>query len=237
MASVTCPPGSSLWKLLTQHPMVTKLEAGDSFTFDSVGGWRRTVSEGAYHAEVFGLVELIDNNPMICADEVSVPSPASTLSLIALGPISQAGLIQGEVVVHINVLPTEEEFLSALASIGCSAPITVGVDEVDLEGVYACSAIIPVSDEMTLSDVEDIFHEVYDRTFYVRRATEWHVKEVLGHPWAAYSLHLGEGNEGETLLTVRVMADKSGKCGAAQMIHAFNVMAGYEESTGIPEQF
>lgn len=235
MTSATCPTDSALWKLLSQHPMVNQLEPGDAFTFDSIGGWKRQVSDGDEFAEVYGLVELMDNNPMICADHVSVPSPASTLSLIALGPISQAGLIQGEVVIHINVLPTETEFLEALASIGCSSQLTVGVDEVDLEGVFACSAIIPVSDQMKLDDFIDIYREVYDRTFYVRYAAEWHVKEVLNRPWAAYSLNLGEGNEGETLLTVRVMADKNGKCGAAQMVHAFNVMSGFEESAGIPE--
>jgi N-acetyl-gamma-glutamylphosphate reductase len=29
------------------------------------------------------------------------------------------------------------------------------------------------------------------------------------------------------------MADRNGKCGAAQVVHAMNVMCGFEESLGI----
>jgi N-acetyl-gamma-glutamylphosphate reductase len=31
------------------------------------------------------------------------------------------------------------------------------------------------------------------------------------------------------------MADRDGKAGAAQVVHALNVMCGFEESLGIPE--
>jgi N-acetyl-gamma-glutamylphosphate reductase len=36
-----------------------------------------------------------------------------------------------------------------------------------------------------------------------------------------------------SLLTVQVMIDRNGKGGAAQVVHAFNVMNGFEESLGI----
>ena len=47
-------------------------------------GWSRQIVVGDASIEAGGLVELADNNPMVCADIVGVPGPVATLALIAL---------------------------------------------------------------------------------------------------------------------------------------------------------
>lgn len=55
------------------------------------GAWERRIEADRPDLPVKGLIELMDNNPIVCADEMSVPGPASTLALIALGPLLRAG--------------------------------------------------------------------------------------------------------------------------------------------------
>jgi N-acetyl-gamma-glutamylphosphate reductase len=40
-------------------------------------------------------------------------------------------------------------------------------------------------------------------------------------------------NDNASLLTIQVLADRDGKCGAAQVVHMMNVMAGFEETLGL----
>mgnify|MGYP000986779237 CR=1 FL=1 len=54
---------------------------------------------------------------------------------------------------------------------------------------------------------------------------------VANKPFAVYRLGLTPGDD-TSLLTVRVLADKHGKCGEAQLVHALNVMCGFEEMLG-----
>jgi hypothetical protein len=65
----------------------------------------------------------------------------------------------------------------------------------------------------------------------VRRddASIWDKGLVEGEPFALYRLSLMH-DQPESLLKIQVIADKDGKCGAAQIVHAFNVMCGFEES-------
>ena len=58
------------------------------------------------------------------------------------------------------------------------------------------------------------------------------VRQVLGRPEARYRLTLAPDSP-HSLLTIRVLADFNGKVGASQVIHAMNVMCGFEESLGI----
>jgi N-acetyl-gamma-glutamylphosphate reductase len=55
---------------------------------------------------------------------------------------------------------------------------------------------------------------------------------VAGKPFSAYRLRVVP-DEPNSLLTVRLLSDPLGKCGAAQVVHAMNVMCGFEESLGI----
>jgi hypothetical protein len=189
---------------------------------------------GARDVEVMGLVELMDNNPLVCADEASVPSPASTLALIALGPLARTGLLVERPTLIVNVPADEEDVRLYLATMGWEEGCTLSAEETDLGGAAAATAIAAITNPETFDEIDALYEEAFGRSFFVRRdeTSDWHVSLVLGKPHALYRLRLTPG-DAESLLTVQVMADLKGKCGAAQVVHAFNVMCGFEESMGI----
>jgi N-acetyl-gamma-glutamylphosphate reductase len=183
---------------------------------------------------LFGLIELTDNNPIVCADVFSVPGPAETLLLLALGPLCRAGLLL-EPPVFVTNVPCQEESLSPwLAPLGWSEGIDLHEEAHDMGSVLAGSGIAAIFEPDSLSDIDDLYDECFGRSFFVRRSNprDWSPEVVRGHPFAAYDISIS--SDGETaLVSVRVLADAAGKCGAAQLVHAFNVMNGFEESLGI----
>ncbi len=230
---ITAPAGSYLWHLLKNHPAGAELSPSDDFTFDA-GGWPRTVLTGETQGALTGLIELADNNPFICADKVSTPSPLSTLALIALGPLVRACLPVDEIMLQSSKSLAVPDLGSLLDDLGINQSVTLALDDQDLGNIIALNALVPIQEMDDWSLVDDLFEESYGRSFYVRKAAEWKASEVLGRPWALYDLRHTLG-EDVGLLTVRVMADLRGKAGEAQMLHTFNIMAGYEEHLGIPD--
>ncbi len=83
-------------------------------------------------------------------------------------------------------------------------------------------------------DFDALFEEAYSRSFFVRRdeTSPWDLDLVRGRPHAVYRLRLTP-DEPLSLLTIQVMAARDGKAGAAQTIHALNIMAGFEETLGL----
>lgn len=188
-----------------------------------------------------GLVELMDNNPMVCADSMSVPDPGSTLALIALGPLIRAGLLVEAPTLVYSFEPDPELIESYLENEGWEGGATVANAGQNLGEVLALRAICAVStpspvddaDPMAFSEFDELFEEAYGRSFFVRRdeTSAWDTALVSGQPHAVFRLSIGPDTP-TSLLTVQVMADRNGKAGAAQIVHAMNVMAGFEESLG-----
>ena len=224
-----------LLSLLRSHPHVARVDigSGSGIRF-SQGTWQRSVVAGRPELEVAGLVELMDNNPLVCADVASVPDAASTLALIALGPLVRAGLLADSPTVLVNT-PGDSDALDAfLAKEGWTHGATMAHEEMDFGTVIAATVIAAILTPQRLEDLDDLYEESYGRSFFVSRDedSEWDVKLVKGQPFALYRLRIA-ADQPQSLLTVRVMADKDGKCGAAQLVHCMNVMAGFEETVGI----
>lgn len=183
------------------------------------------------------LVELSDNNPLVCADKVTVPDPAGTLALIALGPLIRAGLINTEPSLLFSFPVDDQVVRQSLQGFGLGGEISL-VDNPEGRGpVLALTAMveIPAADigpEGCLLDV--LYEEAYGRSFFVSRSEEgdWNPESVRNQPQALFRLRMTE-YEPNSLLTIMVMADENGKCGAAQLVHVMNVMCGFEESLGI----
>ncbi len=172
-------------------------------------------------------MEIVDNNPLICTNQFSVPSPLATLILIAVSPLIDAGLLLEPPVVQTNLaVENLDEFLGFDATIS-SEPQSFG-------SVGVSTVISAIQTPARVEDLDDLYEERYGRSFYVRRAEQgiWDTQEVAGKPHAAYRLRIAPDNP-SSLLTVQVMADLDGKLGSAQVIHAFNVMNGFEETAGI----
>jgi N-acetyl-gamma-glutamylphosphate reductase len=86
-----------------------------------------------------------------------------------------------------------------------------------------------------LDEIDEIYADRYSKSFFVREFTEseWSANLVQRQPFAAYRLEITEGHP-HSILSIHVIGDIEGKLGAAQMIHMMNIMSGFEESIGIP---
>ena len=202
------------------------------------GDWHRTLSVGSTGG-LRGLVELMDNNPMVCTDAMSVPDPASTLALIAIGPLLRAGMLVEAPTLMFTFAPDPDLVESYLETEGWTAGATIAEVGQDLGSVLALRAICAVQTEGNpdqnhpFGEIDELYEEAFGRSFFVRRdeTSDWDTKLVAGQAHGVYRLSIAADTPA-SLLTVQVMADRAGKCGAAQAIHAMNVMAGFEESLG-----
>jgi hypothetical protein len=176
----------------------------------------------------------MDNNPLVCADAASVPSPVGTLALIALGPLARAALLVESPALRAN---HDDQALDRwLATEGWTGGTAFEADSADLGSVVAVNAwaVVPALDSP--QELSELYDEAFSRSFYVRRDqdSEWDTRLVAGRPWACYRVAVTP-DDPHCLVRVQVMADRDGKAGAAQVVHALNVMCGFEESLGIPE--
>jgi N-acetyl-gamma-glutamylphosphate reductase len=217
--------------LLKRHPKVAAVREGAHSGVDfRLGEWRRSVLVGDLSAPIAGLVELMDNNPMVCADVVSVPSAAATAALVSLGPLAWAGLIREPPVV-VAAAPAEEELASWLASAGWKGGVTAEIHPL-VGPCVSLTAIASIDTPDDWLDIDALYDERFARSFFVRRVEEWSPDLAAGQPFAAYQMQYTPG-DAQSLLRISVSADRDGKAGAAQVIHAMNVMAGFEESLGV----
>lgn len=225
--------------LLQGHPAVELIEGvspARTLLIDQ-NGWQRKLLWGDQPADVRGLLELIDNNPVVCADSVCVPGPVATLATIALGPLLRAGLVTQGPALHVSVTPQEpDDIIANLEAFGLQQTVSLASDPVDFGRAEACNAMVEVPLQGDSHALDELFDEAYARSFYVRRMEDatWDTALVDHRPYAVYRLRLTPG-ETNDLLTVQVMADQDGKLGAAQVVHALNIMIGEEECLGIPD--
>ena len=228
MTEVVRPSDAVLSRLLSSHPGVRVVEGRSVEGRLDFGS--RALVVGDAGCEVGGLVELMDNNPLVCASLASVPGPVATLGLVALGPLVEAGVLLESPVMQVAGSSDADDLEGFLVRTGWSGGVEVSYGDEDLGPVVAVNVMALVGVEGWAA-VEELYRERYSRSLYVREHTigDWDTSLVAGRPFALYSL----SHTGESLLTVRVMADRDGKCGAAQVVHAFNVMCGYEESLGV----
>jgi hypothetical protein len=229
-------PNPRLRRLLESHPRVTSIDevASDSVVAWDQSGWKRAIFVGPREGALKGVVELTDNNPLVCADSFCLPTGAATLAALALGPLAEAGLIVERPTMLVNDEATEEEIGPFLADMGWTDGLTVEGGTNDLAGAIAATVICAVVTPDRLEDLDDLFDQRYERSFFVQREeiSAWDVNLVIGKPYAVYRLRLAP-DEPHSLLTIQIMADREGKCGASQIVHAFNVMCGFEESLGL----
>ena len=224
----------SLLARLAQHPRVAEVvDDGLPGLRFSVGEWHRSISLGLPREEVTGLTELIDNNPLVCADRFSLPTPATSLALIALGPIILAGMLVAPPTLTTNLEWDAADLDAQLTELGWTGGAVIQ-SQPDDSGIGALTAMAEIKAPDDLSEIDEAFAERFGRSFFVREedVSDWSPAAVQGTQLALYRLRITV-DEPHSLLTVRVLADRSGKLGAGQSIHAMNVMCGFEESLGV----
>lgn len=232
-----------LMERLASHPGLT-IDASASVTTGHLswrqGDWQRTLFfdgtpvPDARQGPQMGLVELMDNNPLVCADVASLPTPSATLALIALGPLLRAGLLVEGPTLTFSFSADLEAIADHLELMGWQQGADLVVDPQDLGTVGAAHvlALIPTPEDDSV--IDELYDECYARSFFVQRTEleTWDTRLVAGQSHAAYRLAITPGDP-HSLLRILVMADFDGKMGADQVIHALNVMLGYEESLGL----
>jgi hypothetical protein len=223
-----------LLSFLRSHPRVKEVvEGGGPGLRFQQGTWFRSVEIGNPSLEVAGLVELMDNNPLVCADVASIPDPASTLTLVAIGPLVRASLLV-ESPTDITNFPAEPDLIGRfLQKEGWADGVTYHSEPIDLGPVLVASCIAAIKTPARLEDIDDLYGEFFGRSFFVQRCVEgWDIDLVLGKNHAVFKMQISP-DEPNSLLSIQAMADRDGKCGAAQVVHCMNVMAGFEETLGI----
>lgn len=175
---------------------------------------------------------MADNNPLVCAEVVTVPTALTTLALVAIGPLARAGLVAEQPVLVASFNAESPDLDREMDAIGLTEPPLVRVDEQDFGSVLAVTALVEVATLADMGEIDRLFAESYSHCFFVRESDQWDTEIVSGKPWASYRLRMTP-DDPNTLLTIQAMADRDGKCGAAQVVHTFNVMCGFEEQTAI----
>lgn len=228
-------PIPGLAELLSRHPEVQVETSQDqvALVFQQ-GPWRREIRVGDATVPTHGLLELCDNNPWVCADVVSVPDPVATLGMIAFGPLARASLLVEPPALLVSFESQGTTLDEYLEGEGWQDGVTVGAQVVDLGSIVAATGMAKVEALPNPEDLDALFDECFGRSFFVHRDEEspWLPELVAGKPGAVYRLRLTEG-EPHGILAIEMLADRNGKAGAAQIVHAMNVMAGFEECLGL----
>jgi N-acetyl-gamma-glutamylphosphate reductase len=214
-----------LFQLLKQHPRVGDVTLGSKALLEfQQGAWSRSIDLRP-QGDPMGLLELIDNNPLVCADRISLPGSAGTLALIALGPLLQNGLLAKAPLIKLN-FPAEGDLTRWLND----HEYSVSLDTQWLVGVRAAQITTTIKDAER-KDLENLYEEHYSRSFYVRRDqnSDWEPGLAKQKPEAIYKLEFRSDS-----LIIDVLSDPNGKAGACQAVHAMNIMGGFEETLGIP---
>ena len=154
----------SVARLLDAHPYVELRaggpEKGVAFVQE---GWDRRVWVGHMEEPQRGILEIMDNNPLVCADAMSVPSAGATLALVALGPLASGGLIADSPTIVTNVPLAEAEVAALMEPLGWFDGSYVHVEAQALDGVIAATVMVAIRTPDDLDDIDALFEERYDR--------------------------------------------------------------------------
>lgn len=230
VVTVSALGSPALWAMLLRHPFVEVRSFAETkanrIEFDS--GRARSVSQGDPAAGLYGLTELMDNNPLVCADEAAVTGAAATLVMVAIGPLARAELLTEMPAVALNFVEGTDEIDAALKTEGWQGGAVVATADDEPE-LLAAECICQIRLPDGVEDIEALFDECYGRSFFVRPGRVSSADE----PFAGYELTVEPQGESMALVKVTATAAPDGKCGAGGLVHMFNVMCGFEESLGV----
>ena len=221
-----------LKELLDSHPLVllSSFEEHDKPKLEFETNRSRIAYHGRPDLELYGLTELMDNNPLVCADAASVTGPEATLALIGLGPLAKAELLVGQPAIAFNFATRHpEEVDAALATEGWKGGAAIASSDEE-PSVLRAECIAEITLPGSSEDVWALYEECFGRSFFVRESS---APPTENDAHATYTIHLEEHGDGTALAKIVVASAREGKCGSGGLVHIFNVMAGYEESLGV----
>jgi N-acetyl-gamma-glutamylphosphate reductase len=235
-AQIPVSTGSKeLLEVLGKHPRLLarlKPEVSDSIEINQEG-WIRTLRAGIASGDTFGLIELMDNNPIVCATDVSVPLAADCAAIAAIGPLAEAGILLQPPVIS-STADFSPSFDGWLETVNWTGGATLNVVEADVSRGIHVTVMALIQSPEHHQEIDDLYDERYGRSFFIRRdeTSVWAPELVQNQPYMTYRLRWTP-DVGSGLLTVQLMGDRDGKFGFGGMVHALNVMLGFEESLGL----
>ncbi|MDQ2985874.1 MAG: hypothetical protein M3R13_04030 [Armatimonadota bacterium] len=232
--TVSARGSPALLSLLKAHPLVVveRFEEAPTMRIEFSGQGRHRI---AYHgnAEVsgpYGLTELMDNNPLVCADLASVTGPEATLALVALGPLAKAELLIERPAIAFNFSTgSADEVDAALATEGWTGGASVATSD-EAPDIFSAQCIAQIRMPRDERDLTALYEECFGRSFFVRASSG---PVVVSQSHATYALSIKAQGDGTALATVFAHSARNAKCGAGGLVHLFNVMASFEESLGV----
>jgi hypothetical protein len=232
--SVTAFGSPALQAMLIRHPLtvIKGFEETPDMRIEFAGQSRHRI---AYRGNdgvsgPYGLTELMDNNPLVCADVASVTGGGASLALIALGPLAKAELLLERPAIALNFNePHSEEIDAALTTEGWKAGASIATSDDDPE-IYSAQCIAEIRMPGHAGDIDDLFDECFGRSFFVRPSA---ALPAPNDPHATYSISINDHGDGTGLATVHANSARDAKTGAGALVHFFNVMCGFEESLGV----
>ncbi len=225
-----------LAELLSHHPRIGLVATNDDptvLTLESPGRSRRLHIADA-RVEQYGLLELMDNNPIVCADDISIPSLAASLFLITLGPLLLSGLVvePPSFVTNLNCHGTD--LARAVRSVGWDDEVDIMTEAVHVGGIALATGIAVIQSVSDPEELAEFYLERFGKSPLIRMegSTEWSPQLVEGKPLAIYRITVNP-DEPTSLVSVKAMVDFTGAFQAAQMVTAMNVMYGFEDEMGL----
>lgn len=207
--------------LVRRHPRLINAQSGSLCALEfGLNSYRRSIQYGFREGCPVGVIELFDNNPIVCAERVCLPSPAATLALLAVDPLCKAGAIRQKVRLSCSSDCSVNEVEAFLQALGDRINVETSSDLHCDDSSVAIALSLPM--DLAPNEVEDLYGEAYSRTMLVMQSPRV-------HPVAAEYSVCSDGGA----LQIKFESKLEGKAGAAQVIQALNVMAGFEDSLGI----
>jgi len=209
--------------LLNRHSEIDAVELeppedGSLLSFVQ-GDWSREIVENRSGLHPRGLLELIDNNPLICADHFSLPRADFVALLIAVGPAMQNGMIANLSSIESNSFTFVENNDVFASELGWRLSPSVALIPTQ-DPAFTITGIL--KPEVTHGDFLSLYIERYSRSplihFYETSQNGYLVK--IGLP-------------SENTVCVTVYCNNPQLCFADYVVFAMNVMCGYEDSLGL----
>src|SRR5688572_29096795 len=186
----------ALRSCLERHPFVAiqSFEEQSANRMEFSTNRPRRVFQGNPTVELYGLTELMDNNPLVCADEASVTGAAASLVMVALGPLAKAELIASMPAVALNFGPATDEIDTALSGEGWDGGSVIATEDGDPDVLIAeCICEIRVPD--SIEEIGALYGECFGRSFFVREGL--HLSP--GDAYASYALGVEDHGDGTAL--------------------------------------